>query len=109
MDIKQQLGKRIQEYRKLRKYTQEELSEKIGVDTVSLSKIETGRNYPSAENLGKIAEALNVEIYELFVFDTILSNEELLNEIYSDINKLANDNKKLHLLKACIKSILLKK
>lgn len=106
MDIKQQLGKRIQEFRKLKSFTQEKLAEIIGVDTVSLSKIETGRNYPSPENLIKIARALNIEVYELFIQDRIKTNKELLEEIQDGINKITNNNQKLHTLNASIKAII---
>lgn len=106
MDIKQQLGKRIQEFRKAKSYTQEGLAELIGIDTVSLSKIETGRNYPSPENLAKLAKALNVEVYELFVQDKIKTNKELLCEIQEGLTKISEHNQKLQIVNACVKSIL---
>ena len=106
MDIKQIVGKRIQKYRKQSSLTQEALAELIGIDTISLSKIETGRNYPTSENITKLANALGVEIYELFVDDALKSNEQLLKEIMSDIDKISNNNQKLLILKASINSIL---
>ncbi len=106
MDTKKILGKRIQYYRKIKEITQEQLAEIIGIDTISVSKIETGKNYPTAENLEKISLALNVELYELFVNDNIKTNEELINEIQSVINKISNDNKKLHVLCAAAKSLI---
>ncbi len=106
MDIKQIVGKRVQKYRKQIALTQEALAELIGIDTISLSKIETGRNYPTSENITKLANALGVEIYELFVDDAIKSNEQLLKEIMSDIDKISNNNQKLLILKASINSIL---
>ena len=105
MDIQKILGKRIQDYRKLNKYTQDRLAEIIGIDTISLSKIETGRNYPTAENLTKIADTLGIDIYELFVTDGIKSNEILLNEIYNDIKNFSKDNKKLHIIYTTLKSL----
>lgn len=102
MDIKKILGKRIQDYRKSKGLTQEQLSEIIKIDTISLSKIETGKNYPTAENLMKIAEVLSVNPYELFVEDNIKTNEELIAEIKSGIEKISKDNKKLHILYAAI-------
>ena len=60
-NLKIKLGKRIQSLRKSQGITQENFSEILGLDISSLSKIETGRNYPSPENLEKIAAALNVE------------------------------------------------
>jgi len=106
MDIKKLLGKRIQDYRKLNNYTQEQLAEKIGIDTISLSKIETGRNYPTAENLNKISEELKINVYELFISDNIKTNEELLNYIQTGLNKISKDNKKLHVIYTTIISLL---
>ncbi len=106
MDPKKILGRNIQTYRKLRRITQEKLAETIGIDTISLSKIETGRNYPTAENLAKIADILAIELYELFIDDRAKSNEELLKEIYSSIDKISQDNKKLHILYSNVKSLL---
>ena len=93
MGIKKELGKRIQDYRKQQNLTQERLAEIVGIDTISMSKIETGRNYPTAENLEKIAKTLNVEVYELFVFDNIKDNNtNSLNNNASKKNKLKKFN-----------------
>jgi len=51
MQLKKQLGKKIQLIRKSRNLTQDELAEKIGIDTKSVSKIENGISYPEAETL----------------------------------------------------------
>ena len=87
-DIKAQLGARIKELRKSKNITQEQLVELIGSDTNNLSRIENGKKFMSAEKLAKIAEALNVDIKELFDFGHILSDEELKSEIISYINNL---------------------
>ena len=89
-DLKAQLGARIKELRKSKNITQEELVEVIGSDTNNLSRIENGKKFMSAEKLSKIAEALNVDIKELFDFGHILSDEELKNEIVSDVNALSS-------------------
>lgn len=109
MDIKQTVGKRVQQYRKQKGFTQEALAELIGIDTISLSKIETGRNYPTAENISKLARILGVEVYELFVHDVEKTNEQLMKEILADLEKIADNNKKLQMLKASILSILWQK
>lgn len=105
MDIKKNVGKRIREYRKSKSYTQDELAEIVGIDTVSLSKIETGRNYPSSENLMKLAEALDAEVYEFFIKDMVKTNDELLDDIYKEINKMKTDSKKLHTLLVSAKTL----
>ena len=53
----------------------------IGIDPKNVSKIEIGANYPSPETLTSIAKALEVEIYELFVFKQELSTDEMRAEI----------------------------
>lgn len=55
----------IKELLKERNMTQKELAQKIGISTVSLNRYMTGN--PSVSSLEKVAEALNVEISELFV------------------------------------------
>ena len=107
MDIKQRLGKRIQSFRKFKKLTQEQLAEIIGIDVVSLSKIETGRNYPASENLEKIARALDVLPYELFVFKKEeKDNKELVSKIKKNITFIRNDHKKLSLINNIIEEII---
>ncbi len=77
MSLKYQLGQKIQILRKKRRLTQEKFAELIGIDPKNVSKIENGNNYPSSETLTSIAKALDVEIYELFVFKQELSYEEM--------------------------------
>ena len=43
MNLKENLGKNIQKYRKLNKLTQEKLAEAVDVDINSISSIERGR------------------------------------------------------------------
>ena len=57
-------------------------------------KIETGKNYPTSENLQKIADALCVEVHELFEFDED-KNSILLDKIYKRIEVHKNNKQKL--------------
>ena len=98
MALKQDLGQRIQKLRKERKITQEQLAEIVGIDPKNISRIEKGNNYPTAENLTSIANALGVEIYELFVFNDI-PVARMKEEI---INSLINEKTVLHLYQ-CLK------
>lgn len=59
------LGQNIQTVRKLKKMTQQELADAIGINLQSLSKIERGVNYPTLETLEKIMEVLEVTPNEL--------------------------------------------
>ena len=59
------LGHNIQVIRKLKGLTQQELSEQIGINLQSLSKIERGINYPTFDTLQKLTEILDVTPNEL--------------------------------------------
>ena len=98
MNLKQKLGKRIQELRKSKNITQEQLTEMINMDITSLSKIETGRNYPQPDTLEKICQVLGLNIEVLFNFDEKFSNESYLDAINKNLEFLKDDNKKLKLI-----------
>lgn len=90
MEIKKRLGKRIQELRIKNNLTQSELAEKVGIAAKSQSCIETGKNYPTAENMEKYAKAFNVDISEMLEISHIKPKEELLSDLIK-ILKSAND------------------
>lgn len=79
--LKKSLGKRIQYFRKQCRLTQEQLAENIGLETSSLSNIECGKYYPTAENLEKIACALNTTPQILFQFEELKEPADFLFEI----------------------------
>lgn len=62
------LAKRIQQLRKERKLTQEQLAEKLHISLNYLGKVETGRKVPNLRLLYKIAETLDVKVQDLFPF-----------------------------------------
>lgn len=64
MDAKQ-LGLKIQELRKEKGMTQEDLAEKTGLSTRTIQRIESGEVDPRSFTLNQIAEALGVELSEL--------------------------------------------
>ena len=88
MNIKKLLGKRIQEIRKSRHLTQEKVAELIEIETGSLSNIENGKYYPTAENLEKILNVLNVTPEKLLRFEHLQENDSLIFEI----NELLKQN-----------------
>ena len=97
-NLKIKLGQRIKSLRKNLNITQETLAELINMDITSLSKIETGRNYPQPETIEKIANALNVDISQLFSFQELNTKEDYISAIYKNISHIANDEEKLKLL-----------
>lgn len=63
----QKLGKRIEEFRKKKGLTQEELAEKAGLHRAYYWDIENGRNI-SIKTAYLLARALGVSLSELFNF-----------------------------------------
>ena len=89
MNTKELLGLKVKEIRRMRKITQEKLSEIIGVDNGYISKLEVGQNFPSIGTLEKIANALDVELVELFQFTTTKEKDfkTEINRIYDGLNR----------------------
>lgn len=106
MNIKEKLGKNIQKYRKLNSITQEKLAEIIEVEINSISSIERGKFFPSAENLVKISEALNVSLSDLFNFNESQNCTQYHDEIMSNLDLIKNDKTKLCAINLFIKHLL---
>ena len=82
MDIKKKLGNKIRELRIKRSLTQEMLAEKINLSPKSLSQIELGNNFVSAETLDSICSALEINPKSLFDFEELeIKKEDYLDEI----------------------------
>ena len=88
MTIKKNLGNRIREIRISRSLTQEVLAELVNISAKSLSQIELGNNFVSAETLEDICEALNINPKVLFDFGfSDVSNENSIEEIVKRLEK----------------------
>ena len=90
MDIKKQIGKKIQKIRKSKGYTQEKLAELVGIEPPSLSYIETGKFAPSIETMQKLSKFLEVEMWEFYRVENLTHGE-----MVAEINKEMNKNEKL--------------
>ncbi|MGN1181578.1 MAG: helix-turn-helix domain-containing protein [Faecalibacillus sp.] len=67
-----EFGEKLQELRKRKNMTQEELAEVLFVSRTAISKWESGRGYPNIESLKAISYYFQISI------DDLLSGEELL-------------------------------
>ena len=68
-----EFNEKIQELRKQKGLTQEELAEILFVSRTAISKWESGRGYPNIDSLKAIAEFFNITI------DELLSSKQLLS------------------------------
>ena len=62
----EKLGAYIKELREKKKWSQEELAQKLYVTRQSVSSWEKGKNYPHLETLKSLSEIFNVNLIELF-------------------------------------------
>ena len=67
---------KLQELRKQKDITQEELAEKLYVSRTAVSKWESGRGYPNIESLKAIAKFFSVTVDELLSTDEALTIAE---------------------------------
>ena len=77
------LARTIKKYRKARKLTMEQLSEKSGINLSTLKKYETDNRNPKLEQLSKIADALEVSVFEFLDIKV-----KSVNDIISLVNKM---------------------
>ena len=104
MDIKNQLGSKIKRLRLKHKLTQEQLAEKMQIAPRTLCGIENGENFVKAETLAKLCEVFDITSFELFAFDHIKPQEELINEIINDI-KMLKSREKIETLYKIVKAL----
>lgn len=71
-----ELNEKLQELRKQRGLTQEELAQALYVSRTAISKWESGRGYPNIESLMTIAKVFGVTIDELLSGDELLTIAE---------------------------------
>lgn len=81
MDEKKLIGRRIKEIRKNKGLSQEQLAEKAETSQNYLSRMERGTENPTLDMLIKLANALAVEIWEMFDFGHVESQKELKEAI----------------------------
>ena len=82
----EKIGKFIAELRKEQNLTQQELAEKLGVSSKSISRWENGRTLPDYSLIKDLCKTLNISINELF------SGEKIASKNFKEIadNNLLN-------------------
>lgn len=105
-NIKVLFGRKLKEYRKVKKLTQIELAELVNVDDKHISCIENGKSFPSPNLISKLSDALGIEPKDLFEFYYLQDPDDLR----ADINFMLNNLSKEQLMHAhkYIRSFLIK-
>lgn len=90
VNLKVLLGQKIKFFRKKKSLSQEQLAEMVNMETKSLSRIESGHNYPMYENLVSISLALGVEPWQLYFKGNTKDVETMREEIFSVLSEDEN-------------------
>ncbi|MBR1620097.1 helix-turn-helix transcriptional regulator [bacterium] len=90
-ELKSKLGKLLTKKRQAHKLSQEKLAEKMNVHVRTISKIENGHSFVSAETLCKLCQFFNLPPKSFFDIDKISDRRnKKLNEL---IDKLKTSDK----------------
>ena len=100
MELREIFISNMKQYRKDRKISQMNLAELCNTSTSYIGEIEIGKKFPSIEMIQKIATALEVQPFRLFMQDSDLSNTssihsenktELIRKLQQAITKIINE------------------
>jgi transcriptional regulator with XRE-family HTH domain len=98
--FKKEFGQHLKIIRENTKLTQEELAELLDYSVVNISRVENGHVFPSLEVILAYSKAFNLEVKDLFDFNTNIPHElptelnrliELLRETENRHTKLIYD------------------
>jgi len=100
-NLRKELGKRIRQLRKVKRWTQEVLAEKADMDYKYLGAIERGEKNLTLTNIEKISKGLGIETYQLFLFSlkNVQTEEETTEIKIKDLFNMCNDKEKEFLLR----------
>jgi transcriptional regulator with XRE-family HTH domain len=80
MDLDQLFVLNIKKWRRNRGFSQKLLAERCNAAHSYIRQIESGRGKPSFAFIGKLADALSIEAYQLFYDETVVRDERSLQE-----------------------------
>ena len=107
---KKEIGKQLKYFRQKAGLTQAELAEKININEKQISKIESGKHFPTFDNFIKILDVLNIKLKDLDTSEKKLcskSREKLFRiinqssdkdiEFYTSVIENINKNLKIYI------------
>ena len=86
-------GDNLKKLRKAKKYSQDQLAEKVGVSRQSVSKWETGDAYPEMNNILELCKIFHCKINDL-INDSIIDIESLDEEVKMNVVKFKKEKQK---------------
>lgn len=105
------IGNKIKELRDEKGWSQKKLAEELSIHPVNMTKLEHGKNMPSADTLIRLSEIFNVSIDYLLSDEvknrnsTTLKDKELL-ENFEKVERM--DDKSKEIIKELLESFIIK-
>lgn len=94
-DVKRLFGYNLKRLRKNKKMSQMQLAETVGMTFTFISDIENGKKWVSPESVEKLAVALDIEIYNLFLPEGYVKPEDRkFTNFFEELEKTYNALKK---------------
>jgi transcriptional regulator with XRE-family HTH domain len=95
-DVRVLLARNMKRCREIIGLSQMKLADRVGCSTTLIGNIEIGKRFPSAENLNKIAAALDIPPSELFAeeseaIDRMQTTQELRARLEKKVLKAIGD------------------
>jgi transcriptional regulator with XRE-family HTH domain len=93
-ELRQLLSANIKRYRNRRSWSQLQFAERLNISTNFLSDIETCKGWVSPLTLVKLAQTLDIEVYELFKPEQVPSDEvkNMVIKLTTDISITVNQS-----------------
>ena len=88
-EIRILFGQNIRIFRNRRNWSQADLAESAEISLNFLSDIERGKKWPHPDTLSKLANALGIKVFELFLDENMplsLDAKELMNRFVKDVS-----------------------
>ena len=88
-EIREVFGKNVKVYRNRRKWSQADLADYANISINFLGDIERGKKWPHPDTLAKLADALEIEVFELFMEENLeinLKSKTLMNRFVKDVS-----------------------
>ena len=85
--LKKFIGAKIKLYRKKKNLSQAQLAELVNIEVKSLSRIESGHNYPQCDNLVAISKALDISPWQLYFSSEAKNVQAMKKDIISALEE----------------------
>lgn len=94
--LREKFGRRVRQLREAAALTQRQLAHRVGMNYKYLGSVERGERNITIDNIQRIADALEIESYQLFLFslEGLKRKESITEEKIDDLLKRCGERKR---------------